>query len=104
MQHKHVIVRGVTLVNLMLEHMTDEEIAKALGVELRDEEHGPTVATPEGWWEVGWPEHVTSPKFNSDADYLGQVATHGDQLTPEQCSLIHHIDGRQVRAERWHAV
>lgn len=96
MKHESVIIDGPTLVTLMLKHMDDEEVGRALGIghhmaEYEDGEEYPTVNSElaDGYWEVSWPEHVIHAQYNSEANYLGQVAERESELTDEQRRRLH---------------
>ncbi len=81
MKHQPVILDGDLLVSLMAEPECgwgEKEIAAALGIktEMVEDEFGEIYENcpePGDWWVVAWPEHVISPKYDSDATYHGPI-------------------------------
>lgn len=102
MRHDDTLIQLSDLVNRMLEHMSDEEVCTALGLEPvlvpcdeGDPDEGcyaeiPELLTPHAWCRVSWPDHVTTPRYNSDASYHGvQYQTEAEIPDDERCLMSH---------------
>ena len=73
MKHKPIIIHADNLINSISEH-TDADIADMLDMEcvkVKDQfgDEYDECPAPTGYWRVSWPEHVTTPRYNSDASY-----------------------------------
>ena len=99
-----VLIRLDSLVDRMLDHFGDAEISRILGIPMKSEpvdegdlEQGvyetldmPTDEESLGKiWEVSWPEHVTTPRFNSDANYLGVAYDCVDDIPKAYRNRLH---------------
>lgn len=68
-KHNDLHIYSTELINEMMTYMDDAEIAAAIDSTVEEAEHGPDVVDPQRWYRVSWPEHVITPRYNSDATY-----------------------------------
>lgn len=70
-RHKTVAVEGTDLYNRIFGH-TDRTVQEVVGLDdvASDADESAVVEALRGtWWVVSWPEHVTTPRYNGDANY-----------------------------------
>ncbi len=60
MKHEPTVICGTHLLGALCDSLTDR---------LPDGEE----IDVQGWYVVRWPEHVTNPRYNGDADYTGPL-------------------------------
>lgn len=92
MNHKTKYIWSTDLIDAMLDHMNDSEIASAIDCEIADN----TVVDPQRWYAVNWPEHVTTPRCNSDALYS---PTDDDTVRAADWESLY---GGRETSRRWH--
>lgn len=104
MKHSNAIIHSSTLATLMSEYMDDFEIGRIFGCKVVIGQFFPIAQLPVGWYEVSWPEHVTWPRYNSDANYLGKIADNAIELSDEQMDMLRSDDWRRANNERMKAL
>lgn len=73
MKHRNIYVHSSDLIDLLMESMSDSEIAYAMSCDTHtttdDDGDLITVVDPDCWYMASWPEHVINARYNSDATY-----------------------------------